>query len=71
MRQLKITVGGVPLRAELFDTPTAAALYRAAPFEAVASTWGDEVYFRTPVSCAREEDAPRPRPGLRSPAARP
>src|SRR5918995_2622949 len=57
MRQLKITVGDVPLRAELFDTPTAAALYEAAPFDAVASTWGEEVYFRTPVSLAREADA--------------
>ena len=57
MRQLKITIGDVPLRAELFDTPTAAALYAAAPFDAVASTWGDEVYFGTPVSCPREADA--------------
>ena len=57
MRQLKITIGGIPLRADLFDTPTAAALYEAAPFEAVASTWGDEVYFRTPVACPREVDA--------------
>jgi uncharacterized protein len=57
MRQLKITVGDVPVRVELLDTPTAAALYEAAPFDAVASTWGDEVYFGTPVSCAREADA--------------
>lgn len=57
MRQLKITVGSVLVRAELFDTPTAHALYEAAPFDAVASTWGDEVYFRTPISCAREDDA--------------
>lgn len=57
MRQLKITIGGVPIRAELLDTPTAAALYDAAPFDAVASTWGEEVYFRTPISCAREADA--------------
>ena len=57
MRQLKITIGQVAIRAELLDTPTASALYAAAPFDAVASTWGDEVYFRTPVSCAREADA--------------
>jgi hypothetical protein len=57
MRQLKITIGGVSIRADLFDTPTAAALYQAAPFEAVASTWGEEVYFGTPAACAREADA--------------
>ena len=57
MRQLKMTIGDVVIRAELFDTPTADALYAAAPFTAQASTWGDEVYFRTPVSLAREDDA--------------
>jgi uncharacterized protein len=57
MRELKIIVGDVVIRARLLDTPTAAALYEAAPFEAAASTWGDEVYFRTPVTLAREPDA--------------
>ncbi|MGH6915139.1 MAG: cyclophilin-like fold protein [Geminicoccales bacterium] len=57
MRQLEITVGDVVVRAELLHTPTAEALYRAAPFEAEASTWGEEVYFRTPVSQAREPGA--------------
>jgi hypothetical protein len=57
MRQLKITIGELEIRAELLDTPTAAALYEAAPFTASASTWGDEVYFRTPVACPREPDA--------------
>jgi hypothetical protein len=57
MRQLRITIGDLEIRAELLDTPTAAALYEAAPFAASASTWGDEVYFRTPVSCPREADA--------------
>ena len=60
MRQLKMTVGEVPIRAELLNTPTAAALYEAAPFEAVASTWGDEVYFGTPTSCARARTMPAP-----------
>ncbi|HSA80960.1 MAG TPA: cyclophilin-like fold protein [Geminicoccaceae bacterium] len=57
MRQLKLSIGGVVIRAELLDTPTADALYDAAPFEARASTWGEEVYFTTPVSLAREPGA--------------
>jgi hypothetical protein len=57
MRQLKMTIGGVVIRAELLDTPTADALFEAAPFEASASTWGDEVYFRTPIQQAREAGA--------------
>ncbi len=50
MRQLEIRVGEVVIRAELRETQVADALWQAAPFEAVASTWGEEVYFTTPVS---------------------
>ena len=57
MRRLKITTGGVTITAVLRDTPTADALYDAAPFESRASTWGEEVYFSTPVDAAREADA--------------
>lgn len=52
-----IVVGGVVIRVELRDTPTADALWLAAPFEARARTWGEEVYFETPVSAKREKDA--------------
>ncbi len=57
MRKLKIITGGVTITARLRETPTADALYAAAPFEARASTWGEEVYFATPVEAAREADA--------------
>jgi len=57
MRTLRMTIGDVVIRAELFDTPTADAIYKAAPFKASAMTWGDEVYFATPVSVPRESDA--------------
>lgn len=56
-RKLRMTIGKVTLTAELFDTPTAAALYAKAPFTSRAQTWGEEVYFSTPVSVKREEDA--------------
>ncbi len=57
MRKLKMIIGDVEITAELFDTPTADALYAAAPFISSASTWGEEVYFGTPVSLDRETDA--------------
>jgi hypothetical protein len=56
-RKLKMTIGPVELEAELFDTPTADAIYAKLPFNAVASTWGDEVYFPTPVHVRKEADA--------------
>ena len=56
-QQLVLEIGDVTIRAELLDTPTAKALLEAAPFTSTASTWGEEVYFGTPVSLPRERDA--------------
>ncbi|GAA2739084.1 cyclophilin-like fold protein [Kitasatospora cinereorecta] len=43
--------------AELRSTPTAEALWAVLPISSRANTWGDEVYFDTAVSVAREADA--------------
>ena len=57
MAKLEITAGEVSLEVEVFDTPTGRAVLAAAPFESRANTWGEEVYFSTPVRVAREADA--------------
>ncbi|HWI36001.1 MAG TPA: cyclophilin-like fold protein [Burkholderiales bacterium] len=55
--KIRISAGKVSVEADLRDTPTTRALAGALPFEASASTWGDEVYFATPVSAKLEADA--------------
>ncbi len=57
MHRLNMTIGPVTITAELFETPTARALWQAAPFASTASVWGEEVYFATPVAAEREADA--------------
>ena len=55
--KLRITAGNTRLEAELRDTPTTRLLMDALPFDAQAQTWGDEVYFSTPVKAKLEADA--------------
>ena len=55
--RLRISAGKLALEAELRDTPTSKALAGALPFEATAQTWGEELYFTTPVSAKLEPDA--------------
>jgi len=56
-RKAMMTIGPVKLKAELLNTPTADAIYRNLPFTSSVSTWGEEVYFSTPVQVDKESDA--------------
>ena len=38
----------------LDDTPTSRKLFEALPFASTANTWGEEVYFETPIQAELE-----------------
>lgn len=54
MRKIKITAGPVSCEATLNESRTAEAIWTALPIEGRGSTWGDEIYFSIPVTCAPE-----------------
>ena len=57
MTKLVIKVGPISLVAELLDTPTAKEILEHVPFTSSANTWGDEVYFDTPIVTSKEANA--------------
>jgi len=57
MRKIKITAAGITAEAQLNDTPTADAIWAALPIDATGNTWGNEIYFSTPVRQDEARDA--------------
>jgi hypothetical protein len=55
--RIALSFRSIRLEIELADTPTSRALLEAVPFESKAQTWGEEVYFATPVKARLEKDA--------------
>lgn len=49
VRHIQITAGEVSVQAELNETETAEAVWDGLPIEGVVNTWGDEIYFSTPL----------------------
>ena len=54
-RSIKITVGGVSATAELSDGSMADLIWEACPISSIAKTWGDEIYFDTPIVSEGED----------------
>ncbi len=52
-----IMVNDIRIRAISYDTPTANKIEQIHPFQSIASTWGDEIYFDIPLTTDLEADA--------------
>ena len=57
MKKIVIRAGHITAEAELNESTTAVAIWQALPLEGVANTWGEEIYFRIPVSHDLAPDA--------------
>ncbi|MCH9807923.1 MAG: hypothetical protein K0U74_09335 [Alphaproteobacteria bacterium] len=57
MQGILIRAGGVAVRAEILDTPTARAIAKALPIYARAQTWGEEIYFSVDATVTEESAA--------------
>jgi len=57
MKEIIIMAGEIRAKAELNESVTARAIWEVLPLEGSANTWGEEIYFRIPVSQDLESDA--------------
>lgn len=56
-KRIQITAGSIVMSAELNESATARAIRDALPINAIARTWGDEIYFSIPVDAKLDESA--------------
>ena len=53
-RRIRITAGSVAADAALDDSATSGLVWDALPLAVAGETWGDEIYFRSPVNAKPE-----------------
>ena len=54
-KKIQIKAGSIAVLAELNDTKTAQAIWRALPFKSHVNLWGEEIYFPIPLSLELED----------------
>ena len=57
MRKIKIIAGDVSAVAELSSGKTSDVIWDSLPIENTVNTWGDEIYFKIPVTSTLDETA--------------
>jgi len=55
--RLLLQSGELSLHIDCLETPTAREIIKHLPMTAMAQTWGDEIYFSTPVNVPKETNA--------------
>ena len=55
LKRIRIRCGDIVVTAALSESAIAHAIWDALPIEGSANVWGDEIYFRIPVSLAEDE----------------
>jgi hypothetical protein len=56
-RKIIIEAGKITSEAVLAETESASAIWDALPIESTSNTWGEEVYFSTPITLSLDETA--------------
>ncbi len=54
-KKITIKAGQIEAKAELNETKTAEAIWKALPIKGCADLWGDEIYFAIPVKMGLEK----------------
>ncbi len=55
--RIKIKFDKIEIEAEIYNNKTGKAIYNKLPFESIASTWGDEIYFEIPLHLELDDSA--------------
>ena len=55
VRRIEIAAGEVTVDAELNESQTARGVWDGLPIEGAVNTWGDEIYFSTPLTLELED----------------
>ncbi len=55
VRRIEIAAGEITVDAELNESQTAQAVWDELPIDGAVNTWGDEIYFSTPLALQMEK----------------
>ena len=56
---MKLLVNSKTINLSLLDTKTAHIISKSKEFSSLISTWGDEIYFKTPINGIKLEENAR------------